>query len=212
MENPGLPEELWSHLNSGLWHATGCNGFASIIANGEIRVTIGDRYKSSFCRSQGAVCLFDFGPTAKIVPGRIDQMWGWFGDRQESRIAIWLEIDRSKVQARFWDAATARKKWDEPPYGEFIHGVEACHKGAIPLEAIIGIVLIARDNIQLFQQFRELPRDSFERIESFARMLPPPPPPNKIVEALLAGRHRNARSAESSEDNLESDPSVRKDR
>lgn len=93
-----------------------------------------------------ALAFFDFGPTAVDVPGKFDQWTGWLGHQQASSIAIWLEIDRAKVLANLWDAGTARKKWHEPPYGEFIHGVEACHGGPIPLVAVVSTLLIARDN------------------------------------------------------------------
>ena len=63
MRNPGLPSALWAILDNRLWHATGTDELAGVIADGEIRV-FGDRYKNSLCKEHDAVSLFDFGPTA----------------------------------------------------------------------------------------------------------------------------------------------------
>ena len=169
MLNPGLPKELWDRLDGQLWHATGPIELLGIISNREIRVGVGERYRSSFCRRHGAVSLFDFGPTAEVVPSRIEQMFGWFGDQQQSRLAIWLEINRARALSNLWNAATARKKWNEPPYGEFIHGVEACHTGVVPLDAIGAVVLVDRDNRERFEDIGGLDDDVSRRISLFER-------------------------------------------
>lgn len=167
MLNPGLPETLWSLLDGRLWHATERDGLVGIIADREIKYGVGNRYLSSFCRRQDCVSLFDFGPTSEVVCGRTNQMEGWLSHQQNHRIAIWLEIDRAHVGANLWDAKTARQKWDKPPYGEFIHGVEACHKGPIPLTAVVSALLIACDDGELFQQLDDLPTGVFKQVEAF---------------------------------------------
>lgn len=123
-------------------------------------------------------------------------MEGWLAHQPNHRIAIWLEIDRDQVIANLWDAKTARQKWNKPPYGEFIHGVEACHKGPIPLTAIVSTLLIARDDKKLFQQLDELHTGVFQQIEDFEAKLPPPPDASlSKIKMLLAGRQRSNRKS-----------------
>ena len=193
MRNPGVPDALWSRLDGRLWHATERRSLSGIVSDGRIAIEIGDRFRSSFCRRQGGLCLFDFGATAEWVDGRSDQWTGWLGSQQGSRIAIWLEVHRAELAAGLWDAATARSNWHKMGYGEFIHGVEACHIGPIPLAAVIGVVLISRDNPEQFQQFEELNAEIFPHIAAFEQVLPPERK-DPVIEALLAGRRRNADS------------------
>ena len=195
MLNPGLPQALWSRLDGRLWHATDCNSLSKILSDGEIRPAVGDRYRNSFCRSQGSVSLFDFGPTAVDIPGQFNNWAGWFGHQQESRVAIWLEIDRARTIEWLLDAGSTRQKWHERPCKQIIPGVEACHKGPIPLAAVAGALLIARDNRELFQQCDEFHREIFQHIAAFERNLPPPPE-DSLVEKLLAGRRQCAEREE----------------
>ncbi len=195
MLNPGLPEALWSRLDGRLWHATERNSLSKILSDGEIRPAVGDRYRNSFCRCRGSVSLFDFGPTAVDIRGQFNNWAGWFGHQQESRIAIWLEIDRARSIECLLDAGAARQKSHERPCKQIIPGVEACHKGPIPLAAVVGVLLIARDNLELFQQCDEFPGEIFQHIAAFDRDLPPPPQ-DSLVETLQAGRRRCAEREE----------------
>lgn len=198
MNNPGLPNALWAKLDGRLWHATDRDGASGIVSVGRIEVAFGNRYTGSFCRCRGCVSLFDFGPTAVAVPGRIGQMMGWFGRQQGTRLAIWLEIDRFKVSANLWDAQTARKEWHEPhdrPYGEFIHGVEACHKGPIPLSGIVGALAIDCNDLQLFKACG-VNNEIFQEIADFELGLPPlSPSEDSIAERLRAAIRRRTRNS-----------------
>jgi len=60
VDNPGLPDALWSVLDGGLWHATSSEGLQGIMSDRAIRI-VGNRYASSFCRAANSVSLFDFG-------------------------------------------------------------------------------------------------------------------------------------------------------
>ena len=174
MLNPGLPEMLWSRLSERLWHATEPDSLSGMISDGEIRVGVGDRYKNSFCRSQGCVCLFDFGPTAVNDWGQFDNWYGWFGHQQNAKIAIWLEIDRTKSIERLLDARAAHEKWHETPSKRFIPGVEACHRGPIPWAAVVSALLIPRDNLELFQQCYDLRGEILQQIAAITIEEPEP--------------------------------------
>ena len=189
MLNPGLPDALWAKLDGRLWHATKIHALSQILSDGEISPSIGGRYRKSFCRCQGSVCLYDFGPTAEDVEGQFNNWAGWFGHQQNSRIAIWLEIDRAASIGQLLDAGAAREKWNEKPSGTFIPGVEACHRGPISLAVLIGALLIARDKWEIFKKCEEVQNEIFLAISDFERELPPVPR-DGIVERLRAGRRR----------------------
>lgn len=189
MLNPGLPQALWTSLDGRLWHATASDGLSKILSDSEIQPAIGNRYKSSFCRSQGSVSLFDFGPAAVDIEGQFDNWCGWLGHQQESRVAIWLEIDRMKTIEALTDAAEARQKWHKNPSKTFIPGVESCHKGPIPVASVARVLLIARDDREIFEQYDGLNADVLQRAKAFERKLPAPAE-DRVVEILRAGRTR----------------------
>ena len=138
------------------------------------------------------MCLFDFWPTAVLVPGRVEQLIGWFGVQQKTWITVWLEIDRSKVLENLWDAATARQKWDAPPYGEFIHGVEACHNGSMPVSSIARALIVDGNDLHVFKEC-DISSNVFEIIDAFELSLSPSnSPTDRIVEILTDGRRRNS--------------------
>ena len=169
----GLPPALWSVLYGHLWHATKCVGLTQIISDREIKPDMGDRYKKSFCRLQDSVCLFDFGPTASNIQEQYRNWSGWFGHQQNSRIAIWLKIDRVATNNSLLDAGAARERWGMTEHkGGFIPGVEACHDGPIPLDAVSSALLVARDNKEVFQQC--CLQEISQQIKNFKRRLPPP--------------------------------------
>ena len=143
MKNPGLPEHLWAVLDGLLWHATGPDGLKGILADGEIRI-VGDRYGNSFCRQLGCVALLDFGRTAVDDWGQFNNWSGWFGDQQQARVAVWLEIDRRGAAENVIDAGALHQKWKKNLSKQIIPGVEAGHRGPVPVACIRNVLLIDR--------------------------------------------------------------------
>ena len=197
-ENPDLPEALWSALEGRLWHATNRDGLEGIIERGEIRVSSGNRYTGSFCRCRGAVCLFDFGSTSRSIQSQFNTWSGWLGSQQESRVAIWLEVNRTTVAERLLDAEQACQHFDETlalrriegrtqePGITFIAGVEACHQGPIPFATLSGMLLVDQHdrNIHLW-----LERSRLEEVDVFEANLPHHED-NASVRILQEGRRR----------------------
>ena len=145
MKNPGLPNMLWEALDQRLWHATGLDGLQGIVTSGEIAIA-GARYKNSLCRYLNCVSLFDFGPSAVNDWGQFNNWSAWFGHEQNSRVAIWLEVDREAVADDLYDAGELHQIWKEHLSKRFIPGVEAGHKGPIRLCALKGALLVDRHN------------------------------------------------------------------
>ncbi len=199
--NPGLPEDLWSHLDGRLWHATSRDGLHGIVADNEIRVAVGNRYVGSFCRNQGSVSLFDFGPASEDIPNQFHNWCGWLGHQQGTRIAVWLEIDRANVLESLMDAKAAREacrllmdqRHAEGKMHEsgitIIPGVEACHKGPIPVAAVAGVLLIDQHNWKLFRRLGKPNNDTIQQIDAFEATLPAHED-DPLVQAILAGRRR----------------------
>ena len=209
LDNPGLPEALWSQLDGRLWHATKRDGLHGIVANKEIGVAIGNRYVGSFCRNQGGVSLFDFGPTSEDIPNQFHNWCGWFGHQQGARVAVWLEIDRIGVRESLLDAKATREalrmlmdrrraddKIHEPGI-TIIPGVEACHNGPVPITAVIGVLLIDQHHRHLFQRMGKPDNDTIQQIDAFEATLPAHED-DPTVQALWAGRER-ARATPSEE-------------
>jgi len=201
LRNPDLPEMLWSQLDGRLWHATSRDRLKSIIADKEIRVAVGDRYTGSFCRDNGAVCLFDFGQNSIEFPGQSHNWLGWFGHQQNARYSVWLEIDRALVLESLQDATATHAAWravidrgnvedeTDPPKTMIIPGVEACHRGPIPIKAISGVLLIDRYDQDQIQLIGKPGRNTFRDIDVFEAKLPPHDD-NPLVAALLSGRNQ----------------------
>jgi len=189
MDNPGLPPALWAALDKRLWHATGVRALQGILGDGEIRV-LADRYNNSLCKTLGAVSLMDFGPTCVDVPYQFNNWAGWFGCQQGCRVAVWLEIDRNAVVTNLVDAGTARCLWRQNLSRKIIPGVEACHRGAIPIGAILLALLIDRYNHEAFQQHPMAGDAIGALLARFEEELPPPPLENPFFKAIRAANKR----------------------
>ena len=193
IENPDdLPDALWEVINERLWHATSTEGLKGILQAREIR-RISNRYKNSLCGQLDCLSLFDFGPTAKDCEGQFNNWSGWFGYQQKSRVAVWLEIDRDVTADKVYDAGKIYAIWQEDfrnggfVFGVFIPGVEAGHKGPIPLDVLKGALLIDRYDRKRFERFGKVNETLIHQIDDFEKSLPPPPPlhPIEILEASL---------------------------
>jgi hypothetical protein len=192
LDNPGLPTSLWSALDGKLWHATGTLGFSGIVRDREIRV-FRERYYNSLCKMIDGVSLMDFGGTATHLPSQFENWRGWFGDQQDCRVAVWLEIDRHAVAQALLDAGATRALGRDNLTRLFIPGVEACHRGTIPLASVIGVLFIDRYNIEIFE-WRDMVCASGAELLKFESRLPPPPPEHPLVVQLERARARSVGS------------------
>lgn len=191
MPTADLPPALWQRLNGRLWHATTRTGLSGIISSGAIKPAIGDRYVCSFCRTHSGICLFDFGDTATSVESQFGNWNEWLGSPHKTEVVLWLDIDREGVLANLWNAEQARQKWDSSaPSKKLIPGVEACHLGPIPLVSITSVVAIT----SVSHRWSEYEMDDriLLRVDAFEAECPSYR--DKIVEALLEGRQRVAKS------------------
>jgi hypothetical protein len=183
MNNPGLPQALWEILDNRLWHATGSKELAGIVADGEIRI-FQNRYQNSLSKALGAVSLMDFGPTA-IDHGQFLNWSGWLGHQQKSKVAIWLEIDRDAVAAQLHDAKATCDLFHADLTKQVIPGVEACHRGPIPIGAVISCLMIDRDYDHTRFERAAMARDTvMDSIARFERTLKPAPPKSELLKAV----------------------------
>jgi hypothetical protein len=176
MKNPGVHEPLWSALDGGLWHATDIRGLTGISADRRIRVSVADRYKNSFCRIRGCVSLFDFGAKALDQSDFEFSNWsGWLGNQHTGRCAVWLRIDRERTSPDLIDpqAVLDISRREKCHTTRFFVGVEACHKGDIPAEQVLGAILVDCKNNSFFRWCEGIPETLLGVAESFAEALPP---------------------------------------
>ena len=189
MKNPSLPDSLWAVLNHRLWHATCQKGLRGIVKDGEIRI-VGSRYQNSLCRYLSCVSLFDFGPTAINDWGQFNNWHGWFGSQQDARVAVWLEVDRDATAIIVHDAGAMHRISKKNRSKRFIPGVEAGHKGSIPLDVLTGAVLIDRYDKRIFKRYNEVNETLIGRVIDFKESLSPPPKPDPYIAILEAAQDR----------------------
>ena len=187
MDNPGLPDSLWEILDERLWHATETEGLCGIVKDKEIKIT-DDRFQGSLCHHLDCVSLFDFGPTAVDVGNQYRNWSGWFGHQQDARVAIWLEIDRNTTGDSVIDAGTMHQVWQKHLSKTFIPGVEAGHKGAIPICHLRGALLVDDHDRSNFVRHNEVNKALIDEVAKFENSLPPAPPQHPLIAALNKAR------------------------
>ena len=172
MDNPGLPKPLWRALDGRLWHASGPDGLRGILKDCEIRV-IGCRYPNSLCRILGCVALFDFGPTAVDTAGQFGNWSAWFGHEQKARVAIWLELDRGASAGNLIEAGKLRAIWHDGNHSRrYIPGVEAGHRGPIPLRFLPGALLIDAQDVSRFRHQPSVDAALLDEVDRFHNAFP----------------------------------------
>ncbi len=113
-----------------------------------------------------------------------------------------LEIDRASVHESLMDPKAAREalnqlmvqrraedKMHEPGI-TIIPGVEACHKGPIPVAAVAGVLLIDQHNWNVFQRFGKPNNETIQQIDAFEATFPAHED-DPAVQKLWAGRERD---------------------
>ena len=143
------------------------------------------------------MCLFDFGLSAIDDWGQFKNWRGWIGQQQQSRVPVWLEIDRDAIAENLWDAGTARREWDKEGRrsATFIPGVEACHKGPIAVGMIDQVLFVDQHDLDQFG-LGDMNNAVCQRIAEFEQGLPPAPEEHaylKIVEARARRLRRSTR-------------------
>lgn len=198
MRNPGLPTFLWAQLEGRLWHATGKEGLTGIVRDERIRVSSADRYLNSFCRCRGGVSLFDFGRESDDQDDAMYSNWfTWLGKEHDGRCAIWLEVDRRRCANRLMSPRVLLETWRrEGCKGKLFSGVEACYKGSIAGDCVVGALFIDRHDRASFARCDQPVACMDDELEAFCRTLPEPPPEHPLVRALRLQKQR--RQGESS--------------
>jgi hypothetical protein len=186
MQNPRLPDSLWAELDGKLWHATGKTGLAGIATDGQIKVSTADRYENSFCRCRGCVSLFDFGEGSTDQDDFMRANWfPWLGTENEGRCAIWLEIDRLRSAAQLMSPSVVLERVRRERFrGKFFCGVEACHRGPIPGNHIVGALFINPHNLSSFVRCEKALTFLPDELSSFSQTLPEPSPEHPLQRAL----------------------------
>lgn len=181
------PSDLWLHLKGRLWHATGPRALRSIVEDGEIRIGGIDRYKNALTRKLGCVSLFDFGPaagkgmTAESLHFSITNMHGWLsgtGIPGGPRGVVWLEVDRARARERLIDPAAMRVlSGTELRSLRFIAGVEAGHRGPLPVSDLAGVLVIDGVNLMPVNYYERITADTVRRVEELPIIVSEPGDP-----------------------------------
>lgn len=190
------PRELWQDLKGRLWHATGPRALRSIMEDGEIRIGVVDRYKNALTRKLGCVSLFDFGPaagndmTAENLRFSIMNMHGWLsGTRVPGgpRGVVWLEVDRARAREKLIDPAAMRAlSRTESLSLRFIAGVEAGHRGPLPISDLAGVLVIDGVNLMPVNYYERVTSDTVRWVEALPIVVAEPTDPLRRLLARSA--------------------------
>ena len=179
-----------------LWHATGPRGLPSIVEDGEIWIGVVDRYKNALTRKLGCVSLFDCGPAAgkgmnaENLRFSIINMNGWLSGARipgGPRGVVWLEVDRARLRERLIDAAAMRalSRTESLSLG-FIAGVEAGHRGPLPVCDLAGVLLIDGANLMPINYYERITSDTVRRVEELPIVVAEPDDPFRRLLAKSA--------------------------
>jgi hypothetical protein len=181
---------LWGELRGGLWHSTGSHRFREILAAEEIHPVPNlprsefrwAQHGTTYCRSIGAVSLFDFAEAdwawlldesiPKVMPRNC---WGPFlrapTDPTPSEIwiaTVWIAVDRSRLVNFMhwkevesdWRAGSVARKW--------MPRIEACHREPVPLSACTHVLIVCAVQAREFVRMPLHPFDleSLKRVEA----------------------------------------------
>lgn len=143
-DTPGrIPVDLLAELDGRLWHATRAAGYAGIFATGHIQPDAPPLYANGFCRSIGAVSLFDLAcPDPPPGPTHWSHWLRCYGSEPH----YWLEISRDGAANDLVSAEDTLRLWRETPPGQggrIIGGIEAAHRGPIPLAQVVRVLRIS---------------------------------------------------------------------
>ena len=164
--------------------------------DGEIRIGVVDRYKNAFTRKLGCVSLFDFGPaagkgmTAENLRFSIMNMHGWLSGTRipgGSRGVVWLEVDRARVCERLIDPTAMRElSRTESRSLRFIAGVEAGHRGPLPVSDLAGVLVIDGVNLMPVNYYERITADTVRRVEALPIVVSEPADPLRRLLAKSA--------------------------
>jgi hypothetical protein len=135
-----IEDSLLGELDGGLWHATDERGWFGIVADGSIRADAVAKYGNGFCRSIGAVSLFDLSRPESAVSPTASHWSDWL--RPNAGKCIWIEVDREASAGKLLDPDATLARWklalEEGCQNlRYIAGIEAAHIGALPLTSTL---------------------------------------------------------------------------
>lgn len=143
-----IQPELLAELDGRLWHATSERGYAGIVADGAIRPDSLAIYHNGFCRSIGAVSLFDLAAPDEAASAAATHWSAWLG-ALDDEFRFWIEIDRSATASDILDPRATLDRWRSALDAgstslRIISGIEAAHLGRIPLAKTLQVLRIRR--------------------------------------------------------------------
>lgn len=143
-----IDRALLAELDGRLWHIADPFGWAGILRDQIIRHDAPAKYAKSFCRSIGAISLFDLSCSDRGVLPPASHWSAWLMADSEPP-CYWLEISRAHIEPNILCPSEMLARWQEASKsGErnlrMIEGVEAAHVGPIPLSSVPRVLQLER--------------------------------------------------------------------
>jgi hypothetical protein len=143
-----IEDVLLQKLDGRLWHATTERAWRAIMADGIIRPDAEAVYRNGFCRSIGAVSLFDLSQPDSAAPVAATHWSAWLGGLDDEP-RYWIEIDRAAVSERLLTPVETLARWrlalnEGSQTLRIIAGLEAAHLGPIALLSTCQVLRLTR--------------------------------------------------------------------
>ena len=150
----------------------------------------GSKYRvAPLMHSCGCVSLFDFGPTAgpaSLLQAQYRNWAGWLTGEYGDRAMIWLELDRDLTTANVIPAGRVRELHQAQRSAKVIPGVEAGHRGSVPLGSVRGALIFY--SLTGFERHDNVNEGLLARAEQLGEFHWVPKP---YIEARKRGRNRH---------------------
>ena len=136
---------LLAELDGRLWHVADPVSWAGILQDQGIRHDATAKYAKSFCRTFGAISLFDLACSDHGVLPPASHWSAWLMPDSDLS-CYWLEICREQIESGFLSHSDMLARWHEASERSLrmIEGVEAAHIGFIPLSSVVRVFELRR--------------------------------------------------------------------
>lgn len=146
LRRPGTPDwvddGLVAELDGNLWHATNRFACKQILRDGYIKSDAPATYENGFCRSLGAISLFDL---SCADPGPPISHWCQWICRDPKEPSYWFEVNRKLAASGLIGSEVLLNRWREKSHGSgglILAGIEAAFIGRLHLDQLLRIIEI----------------------------------------------------------------------
>jgi hypothetical protein len=147
-----IDPSLLARVDGRLWHATDEVGLTGILGERMIRADARPHCTHGFCRSIGAVSVFDLAEPDGAIHVTAAH-WSQWMRNDVGKPRYWIEIDRAALAGKLLDVRETGRRFNERLDAggmiatRLIFGIEAAHIGPIPIEHLTDVIVVDNGRI-----------------------------------------------------------------